>query len=70
MDKFTIFAVVGIVLMGLGVLAQLGTSKAERFDKVQVDPKKKLRIRIGYILMFAGVVTIIIGAMLIKNHVI
>ena len=66
----TIAAIVfgsGIFFMIAGAVVQLGTSKAERSGRVQVDEKKKKRIKLGYILMTIGIGICIVGALVLAN---
>lgn len=66
----TIAAIVfgtGIAFMIIGTLMHLGTSKAERSGRVQIDDKKKKRIKLGYILMTIGIGICIIGALVLAN---
>ena len=66
-DPISLVMTVGIGLMLIGSIVQIGTSKAERYGKVQTDPKTKMRIRIGYGLMSAGLLVIIVGFVILDK---
>lgn len=53
--------VIGMALVIIGCIVPIGTTKAERMGKVQTDPKKKLRIRIGFWMSVAGILVCIAG---------
>ena len=60
-DPMQLMLAIGIVVIIIGCIVPIGTSKAERMGKVQVDPKTKKRIFIGYCLDTIGIVICILG---------